>query len=107
MRRVTRVILALGAAALVATAGSIAYVASLVPRPHYNAQPVPVGPAPDPAQTWSHFAGDAGATQFSPADQITPANAGRLEVAWTTRAGGHDTMKTTPGDYLVAFALPK
>ncbi len=36
---------------------------------------------------WAAHGADAGHTHFSPAAQITPANAGRLEVAWTYRTG--------------------
>jgi quinoprotein glucose dehydrogenase len=33
-------------------------------------------------QGWSYYGGDQGATHYSPLDQITPANAARLEPAW-------------------------
>ena len=36
---------------------------------------------------WPSHGGDAGHTQFSPLDQITPANVSRLQVAWTYRTG--------------------
>jgi quinoprotein glucose dehydrogenase len=36
---------------------------------------------------WTHFAADAGATQYSPLDQITPDNVEELELAWTYRTG--------------------
>ena len=37
---------------------------------------------------WPAVAGDVGATKFSPADQITPANVGKLTQAWTYQTGG-------------------
>src|SRR2546421_102964 len=36
---------------------------------------------------WSHYGGSQHATRYSPLTQITPANAGRLEEAWTYHAG--------------------
>jgi quinoprotein glucose dehydrogenase len=36
---------------------------------------------------WPSHGGDAGHTQFSPLDQITPENVSRLQVAWTYRSG--------------------
>jgi quinoprotein glucose dehydrogenase len=41
------------------------------------------GPAPD----WNTYAGELRGTRFSPIDQITPTNVGRLEHAWTYRTG--------------------
>ncbi len=47
--------------------------------------------APDaPAAGWSHWGADAAGTRFSPLDEITPANVGRLERAWTFRTGDWD-----------------
>jgi quinoprotein glucose dehydrogenase len=37
--------------------------------------------------SWSAYGGDAGGTRYSPLAQITPANVGDLEVAWTFRTG--------------------
>jgi quinoprotein glucose dehydrogenase len=34
------------------------------------------------AQQWPHYAGDQGASHYSPLDQITPANVGQLAIAW-------------------------
>lgn len=53
-----------------------------------NAPPVHAadGPASDASQ-WLHYGNDLGASRFSPADQITPANVDGLEVAWTFRTG--------------------
>ncbi|HEY0649497.1 MAG TPA: membrane-bound PQQ-dependent dehydrogenase, glucose/quinate/shikimate family [Phenylobacterium sp.] len=36
---------------------------------------------------WLHYANDTRGTRFAPLTQITPANAGRLEVAWIHRSG--------------------
>ena len=36
---------------------------------------------------WLHYGNDLGGLRFSPHDQITPANVGQLELAWTTRLG--------------------
>jgi quinoprotein glucose dehydrogenase len=36
-----------------------------------------------PAREWPTYGHDPGASRFSPLKQITPANVGRLEVAWT------------------------
>jgi quinoprotein glucose dehydrogenase len=38
-------------------------------------------------QDWPAHGGDAGHTQASPLDQITPSNVSRLRVAWTYRTG--------------------
>jgi quinoprotein glucose dehydrogenase len=35
-----------------------------------------------PAAQWSSYGGDPHSTKYSPLDQITPGNAGELEVAW-------------------------
>ena len=43
--------------------------------------------SPQPATTWSDYAGGKAGDRFSPAAQITPANVGRLKVAWTYRTG--------------------
>jgi quinoprotein glucose dehydrogenase len=36
---------------------------------------------------WPRFGNDPGGSQFSPLDQITPANVGKLRVAWVHRSG--------------------
>jgi quinoprotein glucose dehydrogenase len=56
------------------------------------------------AAQWLHYGNDLGASRFSPADQITTANASRLEVAWVMRMGAlrhlkqgnHPALETTP-----------
>ncbi len=50
---------------------------------------------------WRYYGADQGATRFAPLDQITPANAGELEVAWTHHTGDarqrpQTTIETTP-----------
>src|SRR6266508_1850526 len=44
---------------------------------------------------WPSHDHDAGGQRFSPLKQITPANAGRLEVAWTFDTGVSG-LQTTP-----------
>jgi len=55
------------------------------------------GPGTEDAQ-WTYLGGDAWHTRYSPADQITPANFGGLEVAWRWDAGsfGPSTSRATP-----------
>ena len=50
------------------------------------------------AQEWPDYAG-AGSTHYSPLEQITRANAGRLKVAWEWKTGEAPLaeFKTTPG----------
>jgi quinoprotein glucose dehydrogenase len=45
--------------------------------------PLPATPAGD----WSHFGNSLGGSRYSPLAQITPENVGKLEHAWTFRAG--------------------
>lgn len=45
------------------------------------------------AAQWPHYGNDLGANRFSPADRITAANAGRLEVAWVMRLGALRHLK--------------
>src|SRR3954463_52638 len=40
------------------------------------------GPAPAPSREWPTYGHDPGGMRFSPLTQITPANAGQLQVAW-------------------------
>jgi quinoprotein glucose dehydrogenase len=43
---------------------------------------------PSPADTdWLHYANDSRGSRFAPLAQITPANAGKLQVAWIHRSG--------------------
>ena len=41
---------------------------------------------------WSHYLGSPGSTQYSPLKQINRKNVSRLQVAWTYRSGGADTV---------------
>jgi len=43
-----------------------------------------------PAAGWSHWGGDAAGTKFSALGEITPANVGALELAWSFRTGDWD-----------------
>jgi quinoprotein glucose dehydrogenase len=47
------------------------------------------------ADDWTAFGRDPGGSRFAPAGQITPANVGRLQVAWTLRTG--DIPSAYPG----------
>jgi quinoprotein glucose dehydrogenase len=40
-----------------------------------------------PEGDWRFYGGDAGATRFSPLDQLKPSNAGNLKIAWTHKCG--------------------
>jgi len=42
---------------------------------------------PGPEAGWPHYGGDRGGMRFSPATEISPANVGDLEVAWTYASG--------------------
>lgn len=61
------------------------------------AQPV----AAEAASDWTAFGGVAGGMRFAPAAQITPANVGSLEVAWTLRTG--DTRPSLGRELRYAF----
>ncbi len=56
-------------------------IASRAPTP--LAQPL----ADIAAGDWRHYGNDAGGTRFSPLTDITPANVGRLQVAWEADVG--------------------
>jgi quinoprotein glucose dehydrogenase len=47
----------------------------------------PAWAAGPPHGDWRHYGGDAGASRFSPLDQIRRSNAGKLKVAWTHSCG--------------------
>jgi quinoprotein glucose dehydrogenase len=63
------------------------------PNPIYQTgiAAAPTIPAPAaqeaPSGDWLHYGNDSGGSRFSPLAQITPANAGQLELAWTARIG--------------------
>src|SRR5699024_5275538 len=66
------------------------------------------GQAETPTGGWSAYGGGPGGMRYSSLTQITPANVGQLEVAWTYRTGetgagfpdgawkGHMTFEATP-----------
>jgi quinoprotein glucose dehydrogenase len=43
---------------------------------------------------WHHYGNDLGGSRYSPLDQITPANVGRLKQAWVYRTNPGETLKT-------------
>src|SRR5713226_6437752 len=50
---------------------------------------------------WRYWAGDQGATRYSPLAQINRSNAGKLKLAWTYHTGdkgdrGRTTIECTP-----------
>ena len=54
--------------------------------------------APAAAQTtgWPVYGGDTGNTRYSPLDRITPANVGKLKVAWALQLGSLRSQESTP-----------
>ena len=46
-------------------------------------------------EDWRHYGGDAGATRFSPLEQIKPANAAKLKPAWNHRCGDASARPAT------------
>lgn len=56
---------------------------------HPVSAPAPVTSAARAAD-WPVYAGDAGGSRFSLADEITPANVARLQIAWTFHTGDVD-----------------
>jgi len=94
-RRLTRAALALGVVVLVAG------VLTMPEGWGRNFVKAPAGPAPakvatvnPSAEDWKHYGGDLGASRYSGLEQITPANVGDLEVAWTARVGSTDLAVT-------------
>ena len=91
MRHMGKIALWVIAVAAVSGFGAIFYVESVEPKPMFAEAPSKGSiPPAGPATVWDHFAGDAGATQYSSIDQITPENVGGLKVAWTYRTGEID-----------------
>jgi quinoprotein glucose dehydrogenase len=56
---------------------------------------------PAPAQGWPVYGGDAGATRYSPLQEINRANVAQLAVAWTWRPGEKALKEygTEPGNF--------
>ncbi len=69
------------------TPGSRAPMPTLVPRP--------AAPAPGPGD-WTTYNGDLRGNRHSPLTQITPANVGRLQPAWTFAVPGVRALRSTP-----------
>jgi len=65
---------------------SISGAAIVASLNHGVSAQTPVAPAAAPGE-WSHYGNSQGGTRYSPLDQITPANAGRLEQAWVYHTG--------------------
>jgi quinoprotein glucose dehydrogenase len=72
-------------AVLLAVAG-ISGAAFFVSLNHTVSAQTPIAPAAAPGE-WTHYGNSQGGTRYSPLDQITPANAGRLEQAWVYHTG--------------------
>jgi quinoprotein glucose dehydrogenase len=47
------------------------------------------------AKEWNHYGGDAGASRYSPCEQITAANVGKLKVAWVHKSGDASSRPAT------------
>ena len=61
-------------------AGAVVIVAAILPsRPGARAQSKG---APSPSTEWPTYGHDPGGARYSPLTEITPANVGRLSVAW-------------------------
>ncbi len=80
------------AAAAIGFAGFVSWLTLLPEVTGGTASATPTAQADD----WEAFGRDAGGSRFSPAAQITPANVGRLQVAWTLRTG--DLPAAHPGE---------
>ncbi len=52
--------------------------------------------APPPGGEWRYYAGDAASTKYSPLDQITRENVGRLEIAWRWGSPDNEVAKANP-----------
>ncbi|HEY7518634.1 MAG TPA: PQQ-dependent dehydrogenase, methanol/ethanol family [Methylomirabilota bacterium] len=55
-----------------------------------------VGPASGQTTGWPVYGGDTGNTRFSTLDKITPANVGKLKVAWALQLGSLRSQESTP-----------
>ena len=55
-----------------------------------------VPPAAGQRTDWPVYGGDAGNTRYSGLDKITPANVGRLKVAWALQLGSLRSQESTP-----------
>ena len=55
-----------------------------------------VGSAAGQTTGWPVYGGDPGNTRYSPLDKITPANVGKLKVAWALQLGSLRSQESTP-----------
>lgn len=74
------------AATAMAIAALVLFVASLTRLPELSGGHG-LAQSPLPGDDWVAFGRTPAGTRYSPANQITPANVGSLEVAWTLRTG--------------------
>ncbi|WP_416465414.1 membrane-bound PQQ-dependent dehydrogenase, glucose/quinate/shikimate family [Sphingomonas sp. VDB2] len=111
----TRIGIAVAALLLGATLNAAFGTRPVDPLFQTGMAPVPVAtmaavPAQQQVGDWASYGNDAGGTRFSPLAQITPANVGDLQPAWTYRfgpapAGAPRSLQVTPikvGDTLYA-----
>jgi PQQ-dependent dehydrogenase (methanol/ethanol family) len=71
-----------------------------------------IGPAAGQTTEWPVYGGDSANTRYSPLQTITPANVGKLKVAWALQLGSLRSQESTPlvvGDtlYVTASHGPK
>jgi len=57
-----------------------------------------------PVADWPYWGGNAGASHFSPLDQITPENVSALEVAWTHHSGDYYDGSPDPANLILSAA---
>jgi alcohol dehydrogenase (cytochrome c) len=55
-----------------------------------------VGSAAGQTTGWPVYGGDTGNTRYSPLDKLTPANVGKLKVAWALQLGSLRSQESTP-----------
>jgi quinoprotein glucose dehydrogenase len=60
-------------------------------------------PPRGPSQDWPDYGGDAGGSRYSPLDDITPANVGRLRLAWEFHTGERTSDGSGDLDFTTAF----
>lgn len=87
--RLWRALLALALLGLIAAIALAAFIAASQYRPPQAGLAPMTGPAPAAADElgWRGYGGDPGHGRHSAASQITPANVGHLQEAWTYRTG--------------------
>jgi quinoprotein glucose dehydrogenase len=60
-------------------------------------------PRSGPAHDWPSYGGDVGGMRYSPLDEITPANVGRLEIAWEFHTGEETSDGSGELEFTTAF----